>query len=153
MRNMQKLVFWTDFYGDKTCRLPCFWREMLYTHCEKQCFGRISCIYVWVGQRHWTIENFKETLSQNHWIYIYIYICVCMSINIYVYIYIYVCVWRSKINLRCGRPPHAKRGELPFLQMHGLVVNFWVQNACRHLCLDLLWVLAVLVRLHNSLVK
>ena len=52
----------SDFYDDKTCRLPCFWWEILYTHCEKQCFGRISCIYVWVGQRHWTMENFKKTL-------------------------------------------------------------------------------------------
>ena len=34
MRNMQILVFWTDFYGDKTCRLPCFLREVLYIYCE-----------------------------------------------------------------------------------------------------------------------
>ena len=50
-------------YGDKTCRWPCFWWEILYIHCEKQCFGRLSCVYVWVGQRHWIMENLRKTLS------------------------------------------------------------------------------------------
>ena len=54
----------------------------------------------------------RNSGSRNH---IHIYIYIHTYIYIYTIIYICVCVWvwvwRSKINLRCGRPPHAKRGE------------------------------------------
>ena len=52
----------TAFMAKKTCKLPSVWLETLEKHCQKQCFGRISYIYVGVGYRHWHMEKLKKTL-------------------------------------------------------------------------------------------
>ena len=78
--------------------------------CQKQHGGKIWNSLPWEDPTGGKIKTYLfltcTYASSEFWltkpytyIYIYIYICVC------------VCVWRSKINLRCGRPPHAKRGE------------------------------------------
>ena len=54
----------TAFIWQKTCKLPSVWLETLEKHCQKQCFGRISYIYIYVGvgYRHWHMEKLKKTL-------------------------------------------------------------------------------------------
>ena len=63
-KTLSKAMFWKDLLPlwQKTCKLPSVWLETLEKHCQKQCFGRISYIYVGVGYRHWHMEKLKKTL-------------------------------------------------------------------------------------------
>ena len=43
-------MFWKDLLPlwQKTCKLPSVWLETLEKHCQKQCFERISYIYIYI---------------------------------------------------------------------------------------------------------
>ena len=43
-------MFWKDLLPlwQKTCKLPSVWLETVEKHCQKQCFGRISYIYIYI---------------------------------------------------------------------------------------------------------
>ena len=61
-KNTVKSNVFEGFTAFMACKLPSVWLETLEKHCQKQCFGRISYIYVGVGYRHWNTEKLKKTL-------------------------------------------------------------------------------------------
>ena len=54
-------------YSKKTCKLPYAWLETLQTHCQKQCFGRIYCLYgkKRVNYRLFDWKHWKNTVKNN----------------------------------------------------------------------------------------
>ena len=54
-------------YSKKTCKLPYAWLETLQKHCQKQCFGRIYCLYgkKRVNYRLFDWKHRKNTVKNN----------------------------------------------------------------------------------------
>ena len=48
------------FMAKKRVNYRLFDWKHLEKHCQKQCFGRISYIYVGVGYRHWNMKKIEE---------------------------------------------------------------------------------------------
>ena len=53
--------------SQKTCKLPYAWLETLQKHCQKQCFGRIYCLYgkKRVNYRLFDSKHWKSTVKNN----------------------------------------------------------------------------------------
>ena len=54
-------------YSKKTCKLLYAWLETLQKHCQKQCFGRIYCLYgkKRVNYRLFDWKHWKNTVKHN----------------------------------------------------------------------------------------